>query len=97
MSWHYVTTTPVTCGRSHIRQSHSGPAWRVSIPVKEGDFLLPIPFGAEADARAAAAWLEARLPVSRRMSCKQYDIKFRAIAGTAQKTCDLIVAECCRW
>lgn len=85
-------------GCSGMRQEHGGLAWRVECSLVGHPMIaIPIPFAAQADAQAAAAWCAARLPTPEITTLDDFCRAWDSIGGSMQATADQLVAECCRW
>lgn len=85
-------------GVSLVRQHREGLAWRAAFRTLElPRVALSIPFAAKADADACCAIMRSHVPNPESMTLAEFNERFAAIGGDAQRTCDMLIAQSCRW
>jgi hypothetical protein len=83
---------------SSIRQHSRGLAWRAGFATLDLlRVVLPIPFAAKVDAERCCAIMRQHVPHPHDMTLAEFNARFAEIGGSSQESCDLMVAQSCRW
>lgn len=83
---------------SAMRQENGRASWRAVFRLADrGNMALPIPFSTRADAEACCAIMRASVPSPELMTSREFAEKFASLTGSLQETCDMLVAQSCRW